>query len=150
MLPDGNYLFAEGAIIERLKAKMPPEVYITGARTSDDLLTTAARFPGVYVIYGGDDVAEKTGGNGAAVQATQLWLVSLGVKTTDNLTTGAKARENSGKLFLTILEALQGYEVMLGRPLVRVAAPAPILYVEGHFFQCACFSLLLDIIGGPK
>lgn len=147
-MPDGNYLFAEPAILARLKEALGPDVWVEGVGSTDDLQYAKHRFPGVYVFFAGDEVAGPQAGGGTAAQAVQHWIVAAAAKSAETLATGAKARELLGKLFYKALVALQGYEVAPGRRLSRTNCALPVMYESGHAFLAAEFLLTIDIAGG--
>jgi hypothetical protein len=147
MLPDGNYLFAEDAIIGRLQ-EAAPGVHVGAIGSSDELSSAHRRFPGLYVIYAGDVVSAQGAGRGAASQAEQHWIVAAAVKDAGALHTGAGARRECGTLFHTLLKALQGFEPAPGMTLVRTDTNLPVLYESGHIFLAAEFTLTVDIVGG--
>jgi hypothetical protein len=149
MLPEGNYLFAEKVIVDRLKSKIP-DVYISGIGTTDDLKTSKHQFPGIFILYAGDEISDKHVGNGKGSQAFQHWIVSVAAKSTEDLSTGTKVREIAGKIFHDMLVALQGFEVLPGRPLIRTDTPLPIAYINGHIYAAASFLLTIEIVGGPN
>jgi hypothetical protein len=145
-LPDGNYLFAEPLIVARLREKMP-DVHVAGIGESDELSLTKHRFPGIYVLFAGDEVTGAAG-RGAASQAVQHWIVTAAAKSTDSLASGTKVREILGRLFCQALEALQGFEVAPGMTLVRTTCSVPVMYESGHAFLAAEYLLTVDIRGG--
>jgi hypothetical protein len=147
-LPDGNYLFAEGPIVARLRAAVGPDVHVECIGTTDDLSAAKHRFPGVYVLFAGDEVSPREAGAGRAAQSVQHWIVSAAVKSTESLGTGAKARAELGRLFYRVLRALQGFDVAQGMPLVRTSCSLPVMYESGHAFLAAEFLLTIDISGG--
>ncbi|MDR3152890.1 MAG: DUF1834 family protein [Deltaproteobacteria bacterium] len=148
MFPDGNYLFAEGPILARLRDALGADVWVDCIGTTDALASGTHRFPGAYVLYAGDVVSEKGAGGGAVSQAEQHWVAAVGVKCAETQATGAKAREIAGKLFLKALEALQGLEVAPEMRLARTTCSLPVMYVGGHLFMAAEFRLTVNVVGG--
>ncbi|MDR1037303.1 MAG: hypothetical protein LBT40_12275 [Deltaproteobacteria bacterium] len=148
MLPDGNYLFAEKVIVAKLKEAAGEDVHVECIGSTDDLQAAKHRFPGLYVLFAGDEVSPAQAGAGKAVQAVQHWIVSAAVRCSDTLGTGSAARETLGKLFLKVLVSLQGYEVAPGMTLSRTTCALPVMYESGHAFLAAEFLLTVDIAGG--
>jgi hypothetical protein len=146
--PDGNYLFAEPRITARLQERFGPDVPVKGIRSSEDLLSTVYGAPGLFVIYAGDSVEPGHAGRGAASQAVQSWIVSVAVRCAEGVGTGAREREQAGKMFLTALLALQGYEVAPDMPLVRTSCGVPVVYEAGHIYMAAEYTLTVDVAGG--
>jgi hypothetical protein len=149
MLPDGNYLFAEEAIKARLRERIPDEATaIASISDSDELLASQHKFPGLYVLYAGDTVSERSAGSGKASQAVQHWIVAAAAKSVNRLHSGADSRMEAGKLFYQMLTALQGFEPAPGMPLTRVTCSVPIIYENGCVFKAAEFTLTVNTVGG--
>ena len=147
MLPANNYFFAEGKIIDRIAERIP-DVFVDSAGNIADLLTSRYRYPGVYVIYAGQDISGRYAGNGAASQAHQYWNVAVGVRDAESLSTGRTSRAETGKLLYKMLTALQGYEVAPGIALVRISPRVQPFSDSGLFIAVETFQLTIDIAGG--
>lgn len=147
MLPNDNYLFAENVILERLSTGMGAGVHVASINVSDDMITAKHSFPGVFVLFAGDEVLNTTAGQGKASQSVQHWIVVSAAKSSENMESGKKAREIAGKLVYKVLTLLQGYEVAPAMTLVRTSSALPILYHSGYIFIASEFLLTVNVVG---
>jgi hypothetical protein len=160
LFENGNYLFAEGKILARLRELFPEGsgVAIESLGDVSELIEGTAKYPLVNLTYLGDQPAHPvqgqagTGasvGRGRAPQAVQQWAVIIGAKDATSPRTSLKAREAAGKMMLTVLEGLQGFCPAPNMPLARAsfAGQPAIYYKGGHVFLTAQFNLVVDVVG---
>ena len=158
--PSDNYLFAEGVILDRLKELFPSGVHVESLGDVRELVQGNAHFPCVCVGYLGDGPAigasiplKDSGipslGFGKVIRSVQEWVVTVGAKDASTPRTSAKAREAAGKIYLRVLQGLQGFEVATGYYLRRApfSGAAAAYFDGGHVFLTAQFNLAFDVRG---
>jgi hypothetical protein len=156
--PNDNYLFAEEALLERLKELFPSGVHVDSLGDVRELVQGNALFPCACVGYLGDKPIARTAdpagtaislGGGKASQVAQEWAVIVGAKDASTPRTSQKAREAAGKIYLKVLKGIQGHEAAKGRRFQRAPfAGASAAYFDGgHVFLTAQFNLVLDVVG---
>jgi hypothetical protein len=149
-LPNDNFLFAEQILLDKISEIFPPD---TGIKVDSlglvaDLVAGNYYFPSVLVNFIGEKPESKTIGQNLVQQSTQSWVVIVAVKEVTTAKTGVKAREAAGKIFLKLIQGLQGYPVLPNITLKRVPVGNPVIYTDGHLFMTAQFEFTLDILGG--
>lgn len=120
----GDFLAAEGLIIERLKQKLGDQVRkVAGAPDLDGVRSASQVTPAVYVIYGGYRPDRNNGPD--MVELTQRWLVVVTVRNVRDSVSGEGVREDAGGLAYAAMTALMGWRPTDHTPLILEAAPPP-------------------------
>lgn len=128
-----DYLAAEQALIERLKAEVPG-VTIQSAPDLAGITEDRQITPAVIVLYAGDQVP---GGDavdqGDYHRIKQRWMTVVAVRSAKGQRSGEGVRDAAGPLLSKVIQALGGWrpEKGFGR-MVRESAPRPAFTRGGY------------------
>jgi len=99
-----DFLVAGPALIARLKAQLPPGVFVLSAKDLAGVKEAAQQAPAVHVIY--NAYAPKQGANGAWSGIEQTWLTVVVVRNVVSLATAEAPMAEAGPLMAGVIGAL--------------------------------------------
>lgn len=120
-----DFLAVEGAILERLEAKIEGIAAFGSLLEYSALAQQSMVFPSVYVGFGGYTPVNDPKANGAIQRVRQFWKVMVMVHDSSD-TDGSKLRADAGPILSAALKWLMGWRPMDGvEPLNLADAPEP-------------------------
>lgn len=121
-----NALAPLGAIIERLRERVPE---FRAVLSAPDLATVAEAqqpSPSAHVLYGGYRLAgadNARGGHGKAQAIVQTWIVVIAVKNAGEQVRKLTSLDAAGVLFVSVFGALAGWQPIAAAKPLRLAGP---------------------------
>lgn len=137
----------EQKIIDRLRAKLPPDVTVEPLRELERVPQMRQKAPAAWVIYDGYDVGSAVPPGGVQ-QITQDWYVVVAAKSARGNGDVNAARDEAGALADAVLKALLGYHLGGGRYLQLRPAAGP-EYDAGYCHLPLAFSNAATFKGEP-
>lgn len=137
----------EQQILDRLKAKLPPEVHIGTLTELEQVEENRQKAPAAWVIYDGYTVGPYVP-PGSTQLVNQAWFVVLTAKSAKGKGDNAGARDACGALALASLQALLGMHLGGGKYLHLSEAPGP-EYDAGYCYLPLAFTNAATFKGQP-
>ncbi len=121
-----NVLSAEDLLLDRLGAKLPPEVHVLTSAELEGAANGNHPTPAAFVVFDGYTPAEATP-NSSAQKQTQRWVVISAVRNVALARSGRAARQEAGRMVSQVIGALQGHRLSHEHSVLQMAtAPRPI------------------------
>ena len=137
----------EQKIIDRLKAKLPPEVHVAPMRELERVPEMRKKAPAVWVIHDGYTVGAVIP-PGTVQQIRQEWFVVVAAKSARGNGDTDAARDQAGEIAEQVLAALLGFHLGGGKYLQLGDAPGP-EYDAGYCHVPLAFSNAATFKGQP-
>lgn len=137
----------EQKIIDRLKAKLPPEVHVAPMREIERVPEMRKKAPAVWVIHDGYTVGQVIP-PGTVQQIRQEWFVVVAAKSARGNGDTDAARDQAGEIAEQVLAALLGFHLGGGKYLQLGDAPGP-EYDAGYCHVPLAFTNAATFKGQP-
>jgi len=143
------YAEIEQKIIDRLAAKMGPDVHVGPMRDQQLVPQYQQKAPAVWVIYDGYTVASTIDNVPNIAQLVQSWIVVVSAKSARGNGGEQEARDIADAMVDKVLGALLGFHLGSGKYLRVSEAPGP-EYAAGYCDVPLLFTNAATFRGDPN
>lgn len=125
-----HFLALEQILVERLRAALPPHVYVLSAADLAAVSEATQSTPAVHVLYRGYRRGEPK--PAMRVEVVQDWLTVVAVRNVRNVASGTQVRDAAGPLLTQVVDALDRYQPGAGFGSLTLADAPAAGYSAGH------------------